>query len=436
MEKLNKAVFRISFLSFFIFAFVSIVQSKKCTAETKTLSDTASSSIKGAYGDGIHDDTKAIQAALDSVSAKGGGIILFAHGKYLTGPLTIKANDTLEVDGSGAIIGTANMKSYYPPGTDTSADIGSVKSFLPLFSADHADNIAIIGKGYIDGQGQEWWAAKENGILSKRPKMFEPHYCNNILLKNITLKNSPMYFFIPMWCDTVIVDSVSILAPPDSYNTDGIDPATCHYVLITNCYIDNGDDNIAVKARDRHEVCSRIYVSHCTFMHGHGVSIGSDTRGGVDSMYVDSCTFNGTAHGIRIKSSSRKRLSGGNVRNIYYSNLTMKNVKFPIYFCEYYPKVPPESDPPQPVTSGTPYFHDITVTNLKAVDCPNAGLIIGVPEMPMKNIKLINVSISAGKNLKLRNATVDTSNTRISPGIDYQVGGIITGIKKNGGLNR
>jgi len=416
----------------YIFVVISFMLNSESVAGTKTVLDsTTTSTIKGAYGDGIHDDTKAIQAALDSVSNAGGGVILFANGKYLTGPLTIRANDTLKVDSTGAIIGTTNMKAYYKPGTDTSLSPGSISSFVPLLSAKNANHIAIIGKGYIDGQGPEWWTAYNNGTISSRPRMFQPTSCNNILLKNITLKNSPQFHFIPQWCDTVIVDSVTILAPPNSPNTDGIDPATCHYVVIKNCYIDNGDDNIAVKSgstdpSDTDAACTRIYISHCTFMNGHGVSIGSETNGGVDSMYVDSCTFNGTTNGIRIKSYSRPASSanGGNVRNINYSNITMTNVKYPIYFSEYYPNIPPQTDPALPITSMTPHFHDITVTNLIAIGSTYAGVVVGVPEQPMTNIKFNNVSISASQPLELRNATLDTVNTSIVPGISYEVNGI------------
>lgn len=366
-------------------------------------------------GDGITDNTAAIQAALDSVSAAGGGIIRFMNGKFLTGPLTIKSNDTLEVDSSAGILGTTNMKAYYKSGTDTSISPGSVGSFQPLLTANYAKNIAIIGKGYIDGQGQEWWTAYNNGTITARPRMFQPNHCNGVLLKDITLKNSPQFHFIPEWCTNVTVDNVTILAPSNSPNTDGIDPATCHNVHIKNCYIDTGDDNIAIKSgnhdiSDPNAGCSRIYISNCTLMHGHGISIGSETNGGVDSMYVDSCTFNGTDNGLRIKSNRGK---GGNVRDIYYTNITMTNVKYPIYFSEYYPTIPSQSDPAQTVTSGTPHYHDITVENLTSTGSPSSGLAVGVPEMPMTNIHFKNVKISTLGSLEVRNATIDTNNVYI-----------------------
>ncbi len=422
---LDKRIFKYSVLFFSVVLFCGISLARKKNGSIINNGP----SINGTYGDGIHDDTKAIQAALDSVSAAGGGVILFADGKYLTGPLVIEGGDTLDVDSSGAIIGTTDMASYYKPEADTTKPPSSLQ---PLLTANHVNNIAIIGKGYIDGQGQEWWTAYKNGTISVRPRMFQPNYCNNVLLKNITLKNSPQFNFIPEWCNNVTCDSVTILAPSSSPNTDGIDPATCHNVHITNCYIDNGDDDIAVKSgktdpNDRNAACTRIYISHCTFIHGHGVSIGSETGGGVDSMYVDSCTFNGTTNGLRVKSY---RGNGGDVRDLHYSNITMMGVKYPIYFSEYYPNIPAQSDPAQAVTALTPHFHDITVTNLKATNSTYAGVVVGLPEMQMTNIKFDNVSIAANTGLELRNAVLDTAGTTIivksGLPIIYEVAGAIT----------
>ena len=413
-------------LIFFVHASSSYCQSYKKNYIKKNYLTVSTTFI----GDGVTDNTKAIQFALDSVSAAGGGVIRFSNGKFLTSPLTIKSNDTLYIDSSAGIIGTTRMTAYYQPGADTTKPPSSLQ---PLLTADHADNIAIIGKGYIDGQGQEWWTEYNNGTISKRPRLFQPNYCNNVALKNITLKNSPQFHFVLEWCNNVIVDSITILAPSNSPNTDGIDPATCHNVHITNCYIDTGDDNVAIKSgkpdpSDPNAASTKIYVSHCTFLHGHGVSIGSETGGGVDSMYVDSCTFSGTTNGIRIKSY---RGNGGNVRGIYYTNLTMTNVSYPILFSEYYPDIPSQSDPAQPVTSLTPHYHDITVKNFNSIGSPHGGIIVGLPEMPLTNIHLENINISSTYGIQVRNATVDTNNAKVkvSRGLSYiiEVEGYVNG---------
>jgi polygalacturonase len=176
-------------------------------------------------------------------------------------------------------------------------------------------------------------------------------------------------------------------------------------VRISYCKIDNGDDNIAVGSSSM--ASSDIVITHCTFLHGHGCSIGSYTNGGVDSMLVDSCSFNGTTNGIRIKS---ERGRGGNVQNLTYSNITMTGVEYPIWISAYYPDIPGTSDPAQTVTSTTPYYHNINIVNLTSTGSPSIGYLVGLPEKFLTNINFQNVSFTSQSGLIVRNAQIDTSN--------------------------
>jgi polygalacturonase len=365
--------------------------------------------IPRAYADGIHKDTKAIQACIDSVANAGGGLVRFTPGKYLTAPLTFRGNNmTFQIDSGATILASTDTIDWYPPGSDTTKPLSSVQNFI---SASGFTNMTIQGKGTIDGQGAGWWPAPNN----PRPRLLQLAKGKHLVVKNVTLTNSPMFHLCPTQCYDVIVDSIRIIAPSTSPNTDGIDPGICHKVRITNCYIDNGDDNVAVGASSGDAgwgaASTDIIVKNCTFMHGHGVSIGSYTSGGVDSMLVDSCTFNGTDNGIRIKS---QRGRGGECRHITYSNLTMTNVRYPIYFTAYYSGIPAQTDTAQPVNSLTPNFHDLTVLNLTSTNSASnsvAGIIVGVPELPFYNIKLQNVSLAAQKGIQLRNATIEDADT-------------------------
>jgi len=384
----------------------------------------------GFLGDGKTDNTIPIQAAIDSCSNAGGGVIEFTNGIFLTGPITLKSNVTFRVDSSVTILGTTNFKAYYPAGYDTTLPMPS--SLQPLIYSNHASNITITGSGTIDGNGQPWWTAYNNGTISVRPRLIQLSRSQNILIQNITLQNSPQFHVSLQYCWYAVVQNVTILAPPTSPNTDGIDPATCHFVQILNCKIDNGDDNIAVKSgnydsSDPNAGTSNITVSGCTFLHGHGLSIGSETNGGVDSMFVTNCTFNGTDNGIRIKSY---RGAGGNIRDVSYKNIMMTNVKYPIWFSEYYPTIPASTDLAQPLTTTTPYYHNITIDSLTATDGSTSSpgcIIVGLPETPMKDIILQNVNISGKYGLEVRNASVYTNNTVISAStgssIIYQVNG-------------
>jgi polygalacturonase len=369
--------------------------------------------IPGAYADGIHKDTKAIQAAFDSIANLGGGMIRFTEGVYLTGPFVLKGNNLIvQIDSGATILASPNMKDYYPDGADTSLPLTNTKNFI---SASGFSNMTIQGKGTIDGQGSVWWPTLDN---PPRPRMIELDKGVHLEVKEVTLTNSPKFHLCPNHCYDVYIHDIRIIAPSNSPNTDGIDPGISHKVLITNCYIDNGDDNIAFSPSSSDPgwtaASTNITIKNNTFMHGHGVSIGSYTQGGVDSMLVDSCTFTNTDNGIRIKS---QRGRGGNVHGITYSNLTMTNVRYPIYFTAFYSGIPPQNvDTLFPITSTTPYYHDIKVINLTSTNTASnsvAGIIVGVPEEPLNNITLQNVKLSAYKGIQLRNASISISDTML-----------------------
>ncbi len=392
------------------------------------------STLKGAFADGVHKDTDVIQAAIDSCTNAGVGTVHLENGVYLIAPFELKSNVTLMVDSTASIIASQDMYDFYPEDFDTTGG-NTPSSYRPLITSSYADNITISGNGIIDGRGEPWWQAFRSGVITRRPRLIQLNHGRHIRLKDITLKNSPQFHFVPSWCIDVTVDNVTILSPEDAPNTDGIDPMTSHHVRIKNCYIDTGDDNVAIKSGNYDSSypnagSSDIIVSDCTFLHGHGVSIGSETNGGVDSMLVESCTFDGTNNGIRIKSN---RTRGGNVRGVTYRNLTMTNVDYPILFSEYYPDIPDQNDPPQPITSTTPYYHDITVEGLTATNCRYGGIIIGLPETPMTNIYLSNVNISANTGLRIRNVAVDTANIKVhansGPSIIFEVNGILTSVE-------
>ncbi len=371
--------------------------------------------IPGAYADGVHLDTQAIQAAFDTVAALGaGGTVRFTPGTYLTGPFVLKGNNlTVQIDSGATILATTNKKLFAQIGADTTKPTFSTRNFI---SSSGCNNLTIQGKGTIDGQGSAWWPQLDT---IPRPRMLQLNSGTKLEVKEVTLQNSPMFHLCPNSYYDVNIHDIKVIAPSYSPNTDGIDPSACHKVRIYNCYVDNGDDNIAIGSSSTSygswgAVSTDIIIKHNTFMHGHGVSIGSYTNGGVDSMLVDSCTFDGTTNGVRIKS---QRGRGGNVRNVTYSNLTMKNVHYPIFFTGYYSDIPYQAvDTLFPVTSTTPNFHNILVKNLKSTNTyanSSAGIIVGVAEKPFTNIRLENVNISSYLGLQIRNASVYISDTSL-----------------------
>jgi polygalacturonase len=372
----------------------------------------------GAKGDGATLDTKAIQKALDDCGKAGGGTVRFSPGTYLSQPIQIRTKTTVEIDPGATLQATTNQVDFMKtPGVWYKAAKGS---FIPFISGKNLTGVTFTGGGTIDGGGSAWWGEAElarervPGYTLPRPNLVVLQRCQDVRMENITLQNSPLTNFGPDDCEDVVVTNVTILNPAHSANTDGIDPSNCKNVLITKCRIDTGDDNISIKTGHKVEgrefACEDITVTDCTFLHGHGMSIGSETAGGVHNVTVTHCTFENTENGLRIKSQRGK---GGLVENIVYEDITMTNVDPAVTFTSYYSynsahdpvqKPVPQDDTAQPMTELTPVFRDIHVRNMTATCQAGAGTIIGLPESSISDVTFENVKISAVSGMKITNA--------------------------------
>ena len=384
----------------------------------------------GAKGDGKTLDTEAIQKALDECGKATGGTVKFSRGTYYSKPLTLQAKTTVLLDAGATLQACTNQSDFMKvPGDWLQAKSGG--DFIPFISGKDLTDVTFTGKGTIDGNGAVWWEEAEkarqkvSGYTLPRPNLIVLTRCKNVRFENLTLQNSPKFHFVPTECEGVVVSNVTILAPEHAANTDAIDPSACKNVLITKCRIDVGDDNVAIKAGKKVEgrefACEDITVTDCTFLHGHGMSIGSETTGGVRNVTVRNCTFENTENGLRIKSQRGK---GGIVENISYSDITMTNVNPAVTLTCYYmnnsagdaarPTVAGDNSA-QVTASNTPVYRNIHISNLKAT-CPQvAGIITGLPESMISNVVLENVQISAAKSFEIRNAKgIQLKNVAVS----------------------
>ncbi len=355
----------------------------------------------GATGDGATLDTAAIQAALDACGKAGGGIVELPAGNYLSKPIFLRSQTTFQLD-AGATLQARDEHADF-------LDADGVT--LAFVNGKNLADVTISGTGIIDGAGARWWepvrAAKRTGAREtvRRPRLIVLSNCRNLVVRDVTLQNSPSFHLVPVECENVTITNVTIQAPADSPNTDAMDPSACRHVLITKCHVSVGDDNIAIKSghavAGRAAACEDFVVSNCTFLRGHGLSIGSETAGGVKNMLVTNCTFDGTTSGIRIKTSREK---GGTVEDLVYRDITMTNVTIPINITCYYPKVP-ATDTAQPVTRTTPVYRNIRIENLTAYGPKSAGFIVGLPEKVITDVTLENVHLFTDTGLLVRNAT-------------------------------
>ncbi len=370
----------------------------------------------GATGDGKTPDTVAIQKALDACKDSG-GTVQFPPGTYLSKPLTIRTKTTIQLDAGATLLASTNQMDFMKvPGDWLSAKSGG--DFIPFISGKDLEDVTFTGSGVIDGNGAVWWGEAEkarqikSGYTLPRPNLIVINRATNLRMENLTLQNSPKFHYVPTECDGVVISNVTILAPERAANTDAIDPSNCKNVLITKCTIDVGDDNIAIKAgkpvAGREFACEDITITDCTFIHGHGMSIGSETVGGVRNVTVKNCTFENTENGIRIKSDTKR---GGIVENLVCDGITMKNVDPAITLtCVYQGTSAGDAKPGAAQTNSAagggniPVYRNIRISNLTAT-CPKAaGLILGLPQSCISNVVLENVKITAAKPFSISNA--------------------------------
>jgi len=372
----------------------------------------------GAKGDGITKDTAAIQKAIDICAAKGGGTVLLTAGTYLSAPIELKSNITLQLNKGATLLGSPDHADY-PAKTEF-----HLPALQSLVSATNAEKIAITGEGTIDGNGASWWqmarSVRDFGVMGNphpRPRLIVFDHCKHVRVEGVTIQNSPFWQLVPYYCDDVVISNVRILAPNPSPNTDAVDPFSSSNVRIDHLYADVGDDNIAIKSGAINspgpdDPSRDITITDCTFKHGHGLSIGSEIAGGAHNITAERIHFEGTDNGIRVKAN---RDRGNDVSHLVFRDLDMKDVRNPIVISEYYPRILPPDGPqtPQPVGRLTPHFHDIALENVTATGAGMAGAIVGLPEAPVEDVVLKNVKLSGQTGLTIGFASVSATGLEV-----------------------
>ena len=344
--------------------------------------DTTSITKFGAVPDGYKLNTKSINDAITAVNKKGGGVVLVPAGLWLTGPVVIKSNVNLHLAQGATLLFTAD-KSQYPLVAANWEGLPQMRNQSPV-SATDAVNIAITGKGIIDGNGDPWRAVKSDkltasqwkklvasgGVLSEDKKTWYPsegfmkgskmpanpgmitpdrdaaYYesikdflrpnmvlftkCKNVLLEGVIFQNSPAWCLHPLMCENLTVKNIFVKNPWYAQNGDGIDVESCKNVLIENSVFDVGDDALCMKSgrdaegRKRGMPTENVIIRGCTVYASHGgFVIGSEMSGGARNIYVSNCTFIGSDIGLRFKTT---RGRGGVVENIFIKDIYMKDI--------------------------------------------------------------------------------------------------------------
>jgi polygalacturonase len=357
----------------------------------------------GAVGDGQALDTPAIQAAIDACHQQGGGTVSVSAGRYVTGSIFLRDNITLHLEAGAVLLGSEDVADY--PIINGRWEGAEQPTYASLITGTNLRNIAVVGRGTIDGRGTHWWRRFTDKTLAyPRPRLIAFANCDNVLIEGITAINSPSWTIHPVRCENVTIHGVSIINPADSPNTDGINPDSCRMVRVSNCYISAGDDCVTIKSgveteeADKRAPCENVTITNCTMARGHGgVVIGSEMSGGVRNVVISNCVFVGTDRGLRFKS---RRGRGGVAEDIRISNIVMTDVLCPItmnlyYACGAWGDATVSDKRPQPVTGSTPQFRRIHLGHITARDVKYAAAFLyGLAEMPVEDITLSDISIS------------------------------------------
>lgn len=421
----------------------------------------------GAKADGITLNTKAINKAINTCSAKGGGVVLVPQGLWLTGPVVLKSNVNLHIS-RAALLQFTDDKSQYPLVEGNYEGHAAVRNQSPVSGTD-LTNIAITGEGVIDGHGEVWRAiAKERltepewnklvasgGVVSEngrawypsqnyikglkdpkagilqdgktlndfqsekdffRPNLLVLNNCKKVLLEGVTFQNSPAWCLHTLLCEDLTLNEVHVRNPWNAQNGDGIDVESCRNVLLENSTFDAGDDGICVKSgrdeegRKRGKPTENMIVRNDVVYRAHGgFVIGSEMSGGARNIFVSDCTFIGTDVGLRFKTT---RGRGGVVENIYIKNISMRDiVTNAILFDMYYAGKSPGDDGANadanavPVTEATPQFRHFYVDNVVCNGAARAVEVRGLPEMNIKDIYLSNMVLKANKGVDITEGT-------------------------------
>lgn len=403
----------------------------------------------GAMGDGQTDCSDAFEQAIKQIKRQGGGHLIVPDGKWLTGPIKLISNFDLHLEDNATIIFSPNKELYVQP-SDTLRD-GNKKCYA-LIHGSKLENVAITGRGTIDGQGIYWRPVKQkkvneeiwNTLLemggkvtadgnSKNWKVWypfnlnkdlnipniasdaitqekmRPHLVNitdskNVLMENVHLLNSPKFHFVPTRIQNLIIDGVNIRCPHWAQNGDAMDPGNVQVALIVNCNISCGDDGICMKGgvgqkgvdagpqRDFLICNDTVYRAHGGFV------IGSEFSGGMQRLVVKDCRFEGTDIGCRFKSAPGR---GGWCEDIYCYDIIMKDIVESAFLIQsgYADRGAGVSATDKDNKDAFfPDWSNITFRNITCIGSKQAVDIQGLKGKPVHNILFEQVTILGNKS--------------------------------------
>lgn len=396
----------------------------------------------GGVADGVTDNTRAIDRAMAYLSDQGGGHLVLDEGVWLSGPITMRSNIDLHVQHNAILLFSTDKRRYaiLDPDEGTASPMRQ-----PPIYARHISNFSITGSGVIDGNGEAWRPVKRfkvsdaewkkmqrlglkeytegkstvyyptignptDKIETKRARLIRIVCCDNFLVKDVVIQNSPSFHLNVVLSRRFVIDGVMVRCPWNAQNGDGIDLSSCRDALIVNTSVDAGDDALCLKsgigdAGRRRGPCENIVIDNCTVFHGHGgFVIGSDNAGGMRNIMVRHCRFIDTDTGLRFKSG---RDRGGLMCGIYVHDIVMCDISGEaILFDSYYEEKVGDGENVEaaPVTADTPVFRGFFISGIVCRDAGRAVVMKGLAEKPIADVEISDCTFTAREGMVINNA--------------------------------
>lgn len=345
----------------------------------------------GAAGDGVRLDTRALQNAIDACAGSGGGTVRLPAGRYLSGTLFLRSRVTLHLEPGAVLLGSTNLADY-PETVQKFRSYTDNYTDKSLIYAEGAEDIAITGRGVIDGQG-----AAFKGPYKVRPYTIRIIECRNVLVEGVTMRDSPMWMQHYLACDGVVIRGIAVHSRVN-HNNDGIDIDCCSRVRISDCDIWSGDDAICLKATANRS-CRDVAITNCVISTNcNALKMGTETNGGFENVTIANCTVYDT----RLGGLALEIVDGGTMDRITVSNLVMHNTGAPI-FIRLGDRARPfrEGDARPPAGR----MRNVLISNVEADGGSRTGCALsGLPGQNIENVTLENISLAFTGGGKLSDA--------------------------------
>ena len=366
----------------------------------------------GALGDSKKDNAVEIQKAIDDCSLSGGGIVNFpGNNVFMSGPFDLKSNVNLNMENNSVLLANPDESVYKKSAFKENLGEGTI-----WIGGENAENISITGQGTIDGNGIAFMGPEEKAayvlkpfnIIDPRPHLLTLVNIKNLLITGVTFKDSAYWCLHLVGCNDVKINDMKILNDLKIRNSDGIDLDHTKNVVISNCYIESGDDCICFKTRREYEEygpTENVTVNNCTMISTScSVKLGSENMDAIRNVTVKDCVIKSSNRGIGIQNRDE-----GVVENIRFENIEVEGRLFdnvwwgkaePIYVTAYKRQTSNNKDSNLRFAKGqiigkVGYVKDILFSNIKCNS--ENGIFVGGEESKISNVKFINVNLEINK---------------------------------------